>query len=172
MTIEAPITSDTFKKSMGLLAGGVCIVASSQDGERLGLTVTAVCSLTLDPPSLIVCVNRAAGAHEAIRTTKRVSVNFLAADQVELAELFSSSKIKGAERFQSGQWGAMASGSPAVMDGLAALDCEIVSDFSVGQHSVFVCEVKSAILSPEKCPLVHFNRKFFEVLPVSERCAA
>lgn len=167
MTIEAPISADTFKLSMRLLAGGVCIVACSHDGERLGLTVTTVCSLTLDPPTLVVCVNRSAGAHDTIQATKRVSVNFLASDHVGLAELFSSSAVKGAERFDAARWTDMASGSPAVIGALAALDCEIVKELSVGQHSVFFCEVKSARLDTEKVPLVHFNREFCAVLPIS-----
>ncbi|SFM49523.1 flavin reductase (NADH) [Bradyrhizobium sp. Rc3b] len=86
MTREAAISLDTFHQSVRLLAGGVCIAATAVDGERLGLTVTAVCSLSIDPPTLIVCVNRAAGAHDGMRATRRVSVNFLAADHVQLAE--------------------------------------------------------------------------------------
>ncbi len=167
MTLEAPISSETFKQTMRLLAGGVCIAASSQDGNRLGLTVTAVCSVTLDPPTLVLCVNRTAGAHDLIRATKRVSINFLASDQVELAELFSSSKVKGPARFRNSQWTAMSSGAPAAVDALASLDCEIVNDMPVGQHSVFICEVKAARLESEKNPLVHFNRAFCELSPLS-----
>lgn len=165
-TAETPISPAVFKQSMRLLAGGVCIVASAKDGERLGLTMTALCSLTLDPPTLIACVNRDAGAHAMMRSTRRVSVNFLGSDQVEVAELFSSSKIKGAERFDVTKWIDMASGIPALIDALAVLDCEIFEEVPVGQHSVFFCEVKAARLRPEKEPLVHFNREFCGLLPV------
>ena len=170
MTREAAISADTFRQSMRLLAGGVCIAATSLNGERLGLTVTAVCSLTADPPTLVVCINRAAGAHEAMRTTKRVSVNFLAAGHMRLAELFSSASTKGTHRFESAHWGNLPSGGPALIDALAVLDCEIVNEFSVGQHSVFFCEVKSAILESENRPLVHFNREFCGLLPIHANC--
>jgi flavin reductase len=163
VTVETPISVDTFKQSMRLLAGGVCIAASVTNGERLGLTVTAVCSLTLDPPTVVLCINNAAGAHEAMRTTKRLSVSLLASHHHQLAELFASSKTKGAERFDPARWTNMASGMPVVIDALAALDCEIIKEVAVGQHSVFFCEVKAARLAPDKCPLVHFNRGFFEV---------
>ena len=73
MIEEMPISPGIFKQSMRLLAGGVCIGASAKDGERLGLTMTAVCSLTLDPPTLIVCVNRDAGAHAMMRLTRRAT---------------------------------------------------------------------------------------------------
>lgn len=166
MAVEAPLSPDTFRQTMRLLAGGVCIAATGQDGERLGLTVTAVCSVTLEPPTVIVCVNRTAGAHDLIRATRRVSINVLASDQLELAERFASSEIKGTARFQGSQWTEMASGTPAAVDALAALDCVIVRDIPVGQHSVFVCEVKAARMEPAKPPLVHFNRAFCEVSPL------
>lgn len=167
MTAEAVISSETFKQTMRLLAGGVCIAASSLDGTPLGLTVTAVCSLTLDPPTLILCVNQTAGAHDMMRATKRVSINFLASHQIELAELFSSPHIRGNERFVRSKWADMSSGAPAAIDALAALDCEIVNEMNVGQHTLFICEVKLAKLETEKYPLVHFNRSFCELSPIA-----
>jgi flavin reductase len=163
---ETPISSDVFKQSMRLLAGGVCIVATNSNGEWHGLTMTAVCSLTMDPPSLIACVNRDAGAHGIMSATKRVSVNVLSHDHMALAELFSSSKVKGPERFDEQKWIKMASGVPALIDALAVLDCEVIRETEVGQHSVFFCEVKNARLQPNRRPLVHFDRKFCAVLPV------
>lgn len=163
MITETPISSDLFKQSMRLLAGGVCIVATSSDGEWHGLTMTAVCSLTMNPPSLIACVNRDAGAHGIMSTTRRVSVNVLSHDHMDLAELFSSPRIKGPERFDDRKWIGMASGLPALIDALAVLDCEVVQETAVGQHSVFFCEVKSARLQPDRKPLVHFNREYFSI---------
>lgn len=165
-TKETPISPAVFKQSMRRLAGGVCILASARDGERHGLTMTAVCSLTLDPPMLIACVNRDAGAYETMRSTRRVSVNLLGSDQVELAELFSSSTIKGAERFERAEWVEMASGVPALTGALAVLDCQIVEEKAVGQHSVLFCEVKAARLESDKDPLVHYDRNFCGLLPV------
>lgn len=162
MTSETPISSDVFKQSMRLLAGGVCIVATNSSGEWHGLTMTAVCSLTMDPPSLIACVNRDAGAHGIMSATRRLSVNVLSHNHTGLAELFSSSKVKGPQRFDE-KWVEMASGVPALIDALAVLDCEVIQETVIGQHSVFFCEVKNARLQPDKRPLVHFNRKFCTV---------
>lgn len=166
MTSETPISSDVFKQSMRLLAGGVCIVATNSSGEWHGLTMTAVCSLTMDPPSLIACVNRDAGAHGIMSATRRVSVNVLSHNHTGLAELFSSSKVKGPQRFDEQKWVEMASGVPALIDALAVLDCEVIQETVIGQHSVFFCEVKNARLQPDKRPLVHFNREFCAVQPV------
>lgn len=167
MTNETPISADIFKQSLRLLAGGVCICTTAMNGERLGLTMTAVCSLTLEPPTLVVCVNRDAGAHDMMRATKRICINFLASEHVELAELFSSTSFKGSGRFDPAKWTDMKSGMPALNAGLAALDCSIIEESTVGAHSVFVCEVKAARLNPEKEPLVHFNREFCELLPIA-----
>ena len=166
MITETPISSGVFKQGMRLLAGGVCIVATNRNGEWHGLTMTAVCSLTMDPPSLIACVNRDAGAHDIMSTTRRVSVNVLSHDHIGLAELFSSSRVKGPNRFDEKKWIGMASGVPALVDALAVLDCEVMQEMTVGQHSVFFCEAKNVRLQPSGRPLVHFNREFCAVQPV------
>jgi flavin reductase len=166
--IERSISSDVFKQSMRLLAGGVCVVATNSNGEWHGLTITAVCSLTMDPPSLIACVNRDAGAHGIVSLTKRMSVNVLSHEHMDLAELFSSPKVKGPKRFEDERWIKMASGVPALIDALAVLDCEVIQEVKVGQHSVFFCEVKNARLQPNGWPLVHFNREFCAVRPTHQ----
>jgi len=163
---ETPISPDVFKQGMRLLAGGVCILAASRDGEWHGMTMTAVCSLTMDPPTLIACVNRSAGAYEAMSTTGRVSVNVLSRDHTGLAERFASSEVKGPARFDSTQWSPMASGVPALIEALAVLDCEVIQDTVVGHHSVLFCQIRSARLQPEGQPLVHFNREFCTISPV------
>jgi flavin reductase len=151
---------------MRLLAGGVCIVATNSNGEWRGLTMTAVCPLTIDPPSLILCVNVDAGTNRMISKTKRVSVNLLSHDQLDLAELFSSSQVRGAERFDEKRWADMPSGVPALIDALAVLDCEVIQETVIGRHSVFFCRVKAVRLQPDKRPLIHFNREFCAVQPV------
>lgn len=168
MITERPVSSDVFKQSMRLLAGGVCIVATNCNGEWHGLTVTALCSLTMDPPSLIACVNRDAGAHGILSETKRMSVNVLSNEHTELAELFSSPKVRGPKRFDDERWIRMASGVPGLVDALAVLDCEVIRETAVGQHSVFFCEVKNARLQPSGMPLIHFNREFCAVHPVDQ----
>src|SRR5258708_35515225 len=102
--------------------------------------MNAVCSLSMDPPSLIACVNRDAGAHDIMSATKRVSVNVLSHDHMGLAELFSSSKVKGPERFDEQKCIKMASGVPALIDSFAALDCEVTREILAVQHCVFLCE--------------------------------
>jgi flavin reductase (DIM6/NTAB) family NADH-FMN oxidoreductase RutF len=94
-------------------------------------------------------------------------VNLLGSDQAELGELFSSSTIKGTERFERAEWVEMESGVPALTGALAVLDCEIVEEKVVGQHSVFFCEVKAARIERENDPLVHFNREFCRLLPIA-----
>lgn len=167
MTGELPISPAVFKQSMRRLAGGVCILASARDGERYGLTMTAVCSLTLDPPMLVACVNRDAGAYGTMRATRRISVNVLGADQVEIAELFSSATIKGTARFERAKWSEMDSGVPALAGALAVLDCQIVEEKVVGQHAVLFCEVKIVRLQGEKEPLVHFDGQFCGLLSMA-----
>ena len=166
MLVDGPISSDVFKQSMRLLAGGVCIVATKHNGQRFGLTMTAVCSLTVEPPSLIACVNRDAGTRGLIGTTKRVSVNVLSLDQVDVAELFASSNVRGSNRFDQKKWVDMASGVPGLIAALAVFDCEVIEETSIGQHSVFFFELKGVRLRSDKNPLVYFNRQFCSLQPI------
>ncbi|MBK8007707.1 MAG: flavin reductase [Rhizobiales bacterium] len=129
MTADQSISSDVFKQSMRLLAGGVCILATNSEGEWCGMTITAVCSLTVDPPSLVACVNRNTGTHQIMSRTKRMSINVLSNDQTDMAELFASSTVRGGRgsRAISGsrwRWGS------ALVDALAVLDCEVLQQTS------------------------------------------
>lgn len=166
MNIESPISPDLFKQGMRQLAGGVCVLATNSDGQWHGLTMTAVCSLTMDPPSLIACVNRDASAYRFISATQRVSINVLSDDHMAIAALFSSAEIRGPSRFDPRHWTPLASGVPALNEALAVLDCEVIQDTAIGQHSVLFCEIKTARLQPDRNPLVHFNREFCSLLPV------
>jgi flavin reductase (DIM6/NTAB) family NADH-FMN oxidoreductase RutF len=70
------------------------------------------------------------------------------------------------DTFERGEWGEMQGGVPALTGALAVLDCEIVEEKIVGQHSVLFLEVRAARLKDEKDPLVHFDGKFCELLPI------
>lgn len=104
MIIESPISPDLFKQGMRQLAGGVCVLATNIDGQWHGLTMTAVCSLTMEPPSLIACINRDASAYRVINATRRISVNVLSDHHMAIAAVFSSSDVRGPSRFDAQQW--------------------------------------------------------------------
>src|ERR1700737_1538566 len=98
-------TDRAFREAMGQLASGVCVVTFGSGGERTGLTATSVASLSADPPSLLVCVNRAASRHRSVQSHGEFVVNVLAADQREIADRFGGAAgLEGAARFLDGRW--------------------------------------------------------------------
>ncbi|MDG9697198.1 flavin reductase family protein, partial [Streptomyces sp. DH17] len=100
------VDAKDFKQAMRQCAGAVALVTvGAEHGKRTGLTVTSACSLSDNPPSLIVCVNRNASAHERIREERAFAINFLHEDHAGLALTFSGQKgVNGDDRFAFGQW--------------------------------------------------------------------
>src|SRR5258706_20696 len=114
--IDAAVPQQTdeqlFKAAMRRVASTVCVLTTEYEGRRWGLTATAVCSLSAEPPSLIACVNRDAEAHEAITLSRRICINVLAEEQIEIAQRFSGLfGHRGEHRFEGADWYNLATGA-------------------------------------------------------------
>ena len=106
------IDAALFKSGMRRLAAGVCLVtATDRDGLRQGLVATSVISVTVEPPSLLVCVNKAASCHDPIANSGAFCVNLLADADDEVARRFGSSAARDS-RFADRQWRALETGAP------------------------------------------------------------
>ncbi|MBL6752298.1 MAG: flavin reductase [Nevskia sp.] len=150
-----------FRTAMQKLAGSVCVVTSAHEGKRLGLTMTAVCSLSADPPSLVACVNRSAEAHDMIIASGRLCVNVLKYHHVPLSVSFSAGDgSKGEVRFTTADWGVGVTGSPVLADALAYFDCWVVEYMQAKTHTVFMCNVASAGTSQSGTALIYANRQY------------
>ncbi|SOE69794.1 flavin reductase [Burkholderia sp. OK233] len=126
----------------------------------LGFIATSVCSLSVDPATLLVCVNKSASSHDVILRTKRFSVNLLSASQKEIANRFTS--FRGAERFEPGLWEEGETGCPRLINAAVAFDCDVVAVHDGFSHSIIVGLVADASVnlpSAESCLLWH-NRTF------------
>jgi flavin reductase (DIM6/NTAB) family NADH-FMN oxidoreductase RutF len=125
---------------MRRLAAGVTIITTKADGERRGLTATAVCSVSMAPPTLLCCVNRQGSAHDAIVATGLFAINVLTADDHLLAERFGGAEL-GEARFSLGDWGVLETGAPVLKSALVSFDCRLVQTFDGSTHSIFLGEV-------------------------------
>jgi len=142
MSAAAPVAVESFKRGMRRLAAGVTIITTIHDGERNGLTATAVTSLTVEPPQLLVCVNRSAAAHDLIHKGATLCVNVLALEHRELAARFAGvDGIHGPERFLEGGWTRLKTGSPVLVDAIAAFDCVVAETVDVATHTIFIGRV-------------------------------
>ena len=114
-----------YRNAMALLGGAVSIITSDGPGGRTGFTATAVCSVTDQPPTLLVCLNRASSAYAAVRANGVLCVNVLHNEHEDLSRLFGG-KTPMAERFATASWSVLKTGAPALDNGLACLDCATV----------------------------------------------
>lgn len=161
--IDIPaVDPDGFRRAMRLLAGGVAVVTTMVGGRPWGITVSACCSLTAEPPQVLVSLRSETASCRAIVDGGHFGVDLLGADQVEVARVCSATgRPKFIEDFVDEGFGELP--SPVIADSLAHLDCRVVDTHGVGDHLVVIGLV-GAVLSlrseEELEPLVYFGRAF------------
>jgi flavin reductase (DIM6/NTAB) family NADH-FMN oxidoreductase RutF len=159
-----PVSAEAFKQGMRRLAAGVTIITTAHDGERSGLTATAVCSLSLDPPQLLVCVHREAGAHEFIERGERLCVNVLARNHRHLARRFAGQNgVYGTKRFQAGRWTTLKTGSPVLEDALVSFDCIVTERVKASTHTIFIGRVVEVGPRSNAKPLLYASGEYASV---------
>jgi flavin reductase len=163
MKVQASMDKQEFRNAMAQLGAAVCVITSDGEAGRTGCTATAVCSVTDDPPTLLLCLNRASRNNAAFRANGTLCVNVLAARQEEIALRFSDPNLSGDQRFSGGDWLKGENGSPALQNAAASIECRISDITEVGTHSIFFCEVSAAHTSAGSDALVYFGRAFHRV---------
>ena len=148
-----------FKAANRQVASSVAIVTARHGGVRNGLTATAVCSVTADPPTMLVCVNRGASAETLIEASNAFAINFLGDDQHRVARLFSTSKLAPEERFAEGRWITQETGSPVLEGAVATFDCVVEQRLLTGSHHVYIGRVV-AVTSIDHDSLVYRDGQF------------
>jgi flavin reductase len=159
------VTRDDYREGMARLAAAVNVVTTDGPAGRGSFTASAVCSVTDDPPTLIVCVNLASRQNEIIRANRALCVNTLAVDQAEIAALGSTKELPIEQRFAVGQWSTLATGSPVLEGAVASFDCRVVERLERGTHSVIFCEVQAVRTTPGVEPLLYSDRRYRRVGP-------
>lgn len=147
-----------FLEAMSQLPGPVSLVTTGDGAKRMGLTVSALCSLSADPPSLLVCVNKDAGAHKELLARRVFGVNVLRPMQKEIATLFTQ---KGIDRFANGEWVRRSTGAPLLSTALIAFDCMVEKAIDGFSHTIFIGTVCDIILPREnaaECLVWHQRR--------------
>ncbi len=165
------VPADVFKLAMRRLAAGVTIITGCHNGERCGLTATAVCSLSADPPQILVCVNRSSQAHDVIKRGANLCVNLLARRHRALAARFAGQKkgIVGEERFRAGRWTALRTGAPALDDALANFDCVVRETVESSTHTIFIGNVVEVRLRAQGHPLLYAGGSYAGLQVIADR---
>lgn len=150
--------AEGFKQAMRRVAATVNVISICVDGKPKGITATAVSVVSMDPPSLLVCVNQTASVHPSIENVEHFNVNVLHRDQAEVATIFADRSLE-AQRFIRG-WDNDCVTPPRLRGAQAVIRCRRIDHHRFGTHSIFVGVVEEVAMRDEIDPLVYLNGGF------------
>ena len=158
------VDRETYRDAMARLGAAVSVITSDGPAGRCAFTASAVCSVTDDPPTLLVCMNRGSDSNEAFKANAVLCVNTLAAAQEALSPIFAGfTHHTMTERFAQAAWITLATGAPVLADAVVSFDCRIAQTSEVGTHDVFFCEVEAIKTSGAHEGLIYFGRSYHRI---------
>lgn len=162
-TVQAPADGEQvredFRLAMRRMAAAVAIVTCRKGDEWLGITATSMTSLSMDPPSLLLCVNRSASIRAALEPGAAFTANLLERRHKAVSDAFGG-RASGTERFGFGDWGTCERGVPVLRDAIAAIQCKVDREVEYGTHTIIIGKVLNTCLSDELDPLVYVNGNY------------
>lgn len=159
------VTESRFRQVLGHLAAGVTLVTSRDAGGRpCGLTATAVCSVSLEPPLVLACIDRGTNTHAGIEASGVYAVNFLGSGDAGLAVRFART---GGDKFTELATEVRTTGAPVLDRAVGFCDCTVERVVPAGDHTVFIGRVEEAgVLQPEETdPLIYHLGRYLGVHP-------
>ena len=153
-----PVDIETFKRTLGSWASGVTIVTSRAGGLQHGMTASAFCSVSAEPPQILICANRESNTHLVIEQARAFSVSILASGQEDLSDLFAD-KSREDVRFSELDCESGVTGCPRIPGAVAHLDCSVNQIIESGTHVIYVGLVEAAEIS-DRQPLAFFRGKY------------
>lgn len=162
-TTPDPDNRAALRHAMRHMAGSVSVITAGTGAARTGLTVTTATSLSMEPPTMLILVNRSASAWPIIRAHGHFGVNILAADQEEVAHRFAGrGGVKGAARYDGAAWDELGSGILGLKDALAVIECVVEDVMERHSHGIVIGSVLSVRLDSgaARDPLVYVHGGF------------
>jgi flavin reductase (DIM6/NTAB) family NADH-FMN oxidoreductase RutF len=149
---ETPVSPADFRGAMRHLTGGVSVITAGRGRDITGMTVTSVTSLSVEPPTLLVSINRDASSFPLIRRLGAFGVNILNADQ-----------LKGADRFAGSQWVTSVSGVPLLIGALSAFDCEVEEIVERHSHGIVIGRIRDIRSSGRSAALAYWHGQYVAI---------
>jgi flavin reductase (DIM6/NTAB) family NADH-FMN oxidoreductase RutF len=153
-----PALQQAFRQAMRRVASTVNVITICVGGEPMGITATAMSSISIDPPSLLVCINRTAAMHGRMEDVSHFRVNVLHRDQEEMARIFADRRHQ-ALRFADG-WTVDCERPPRLLDAQASFLCRRIDHHRFGTHSIFIGQVEEVTFKEDVHPLVYLDGKY------------
>ena len=161
---DQAIPAAEFRSAMRTLAGGVSVISVGRGNDISGMTVTSVTSLSVEPATLLVSVNRLSSSFPLLRRYGAFGVNILTGDQLDIAERFAGKGgLKGAERFAGAQWVTRATGVPLLTSCLASIECDVEEVIERHSHAIVIGRVRSVLTSVPSTALTYWNGQYVAI---------
>lgn len=159
------VNKESYREAMARLGAAVNVVTTDGPAGRGGFTASAVCSVTDDPPTLLVCVNRNNESHVPMKRNGAVCVNVLTHEQQSLSPVFAGLTEQPTERrFEHGKWDTVVTGAPSLIGAAVSFDCRVTQVVEVGTHDVFFCEVEAIRTGALHEGLIYYGRAYHRIV--------
>jgi 3-hydroxy-9,10-secoandrosta-1,3,5(10)-triene-9,17-dione monooxygenase reductase component len=159
------IEPDVFRRVMGHFVTGVTVVSAFEGDQPFGITVNALSSVSLEPPLVMVALDRRRFLTPIVRASGRYAVNILSEDQQALSDCFAGAPVTpGREAFCGAPWHPGETGLPLIDGAIATLECTVVETFSAGDHDLFIGRVDTLANEPHHpMPLLYYRRRYLRI---------
>jgi flavin reductase len=161
----SPELGAAFRTAMRRLAATVTIVTSAEGDRWHGITVTAVTSVSTDPPALLVCINQSSSLYAPLLARGMFCVNLLRACHADISSAFAGGRTLD-ERFRVGDWRGDASGIPYLADAQASLICRVADTLPYATHRIFIGRVETVRSEDAVTPLLYQDGGFHSSVPI------
>ena len=153
-----------FREAMSRFGAAVHVVTSDGPAGKAGFTATAVCAISDQPATLLVCLNRRSQINTVVTANGTFCVNTLGAEEEAIADVFAgrTGHYRG-DRFHIGSWTTLKTGSPVLTTAVVALDCRIIEIKAVATHNMFIAAVEAISHGPAGPALVYHDRAYKRV---------
>ncbi|MDE1992834.1 MAG: flavin reductase [Rhizobiaceae bacterium] len=150
-----------YRDAMSRFAGHVQLVTTALGDERRGVTITAACSVSDNPATILICLNNSNARNEIFFKSGIFALNTLGAHHQDLADAFSGrTHLTTDERFASGNFDTLVTGAPVLTDALAAFDCRVIEMKRASTHNILFGEVVAVHFTEARQALLYMNRGY------------
>jgi flavin reductase (DIM6/NTAB) family NADH-FMN oxidoreductase RutF len=167
-----PLDPQTLRLTMRHWVAGVTVVTSVHHAERAGMTVSSFTSVSLEPPTVLVCLNKETYTHKLVMDSKVFAISMLGAGQESISNAFAGldpNVVTSEDRFKNVQVATAETGAPLLHGAVGWLDCVVRITQDTWTHTVFIGEVVYAWANPDKAPLVYYDRSYQILTPAQTK---
>ncbi|RIK31333.1 MAG: hypothetical protein DCC56_03870 [Anaerolineae bacterium] len=161
------LDSEQLRRAMRAWTTGVTVVTAVHNGQRYGMTVNSLASVSLEPPIISLTLKQLTHTHELVERSGEFSMTILADSQKDISDRFAGKTPGIQDRFDGVETETLELAAPLIKGGLAYFNCRVIHSQQFGENTLFLAEVVAAKNVQDGDPLVYHNRVFWKLTPPS-----